>query len=124
MVKNMVMERANILDVKSRLSEYVERAARGERIVICRHNKPVAELRALAPARTTPRPTGPLPGRPSFDVPESFFEPMAEEELALWDGGGSADGPPSPFGPRAAAGGAGMVHQSAPRTSRRGRRTR
>jgi prevent-host-death family protein len=86
MVKNMVMFKVNIFEVKAKLSEYLDRAAGGERIVICRHNKPVAELRAIEDVRMSPRPIGPLPGRPTFEVPPSFFEPLADDELDLWDG--------------------------------------
>ena len=86
MVYNMVMLQVNVFKVKAKLSEYLDRAARGERIVICRHNKPVAELRAIEDIRTEPRPIGPLPGRPAFGIPPSFFEPLPEEELALWEG--------------------------------------
>ena len=81
----MVMIKANILAVKTKLSEFVERAAAGELVVICRHNTPVAELRAVAAARADPRPVGPLPGRPTFEIPASFFEPMTAAELASWD---------------------------------------
>lgn len=95
----MVMTKANILEVKTRLSEYVERAAGGERVVICRHNRPVAELRAVEASRADPRPIGPLPGRPTFEIPASFFEPMAEEELALWEGGRSAEPLPPEWAP-------------------------
>jgi prevent-host-death family protein len=80
----MAMSMANIADLKARLSELVERASQGERILICRHNRPVAELGPVAGVRTDPRPTGPLPNRPTFDVPPSFFEPMSEEELGAW----------------------------------------
>jgi prevent-host-death family protein len=76
---------ANIADLKARLSELVDRAAKGERIVICRHNRPVAELRAVADVRTEPRPVGPLRGRPTFTLAPQFFEPMPEEELRLWE---------------------------------------
>ena len=96
----MVMFKANVFEVKAKLSEYLDRAARGERIVICRHNKPVAELRAVEELRTEPRPIGPLPGRPTFEIPASFFEPLADEELALWEGMTSAD-PLSPAWSRA-----------------------
>src|SRR5439155_25234292 len=85
------MNKANIFEVKARLSEYLDRAARGERIVICRHNKPVAELRAVEEVRTDPRPIGPLPGRPTFEIPPSFFEPMSGDELDLWEGITPAD---------------------------------
>jgi len=39
------MIKTNVAEIKARLSEYLDRALAGERIVICRHNKPVAELR-------------------------------------------------------------------------------
>jgi antitoxin (DNA-binding transcriptional repressor) of toxin-antitoxin stability system len=82
----MVMIKANVFEVKAKLSEYLDRAAGGERIVICRHNIPVAELRAVESTRTEPRPIGPLPGEPTFEVPPSFFEPLPDDELELWDG--------------------------------------
>ena len=80
------MSKVNVFEVKAKLSEYLDRAARGERIVIYRHSTPVAELRAIEDARTEPRPIGPLPGRPTFEVPPSFFEPLPDGELNLWDG--------------------------------------
>jgi len=81
----MVMILASIVDVKAKLSEYLERAARGERILICRHNKPVAELRPVDDVRMEPRPIGPLPGRPTFEIPPSFFEPLPDEDLEQWE---------------------------------------
>jgi prevent-host-death family protein len=88
-----VMAKANIFEVKARFSHYVDRAAAGERIVICRHNHPVAELRPVAAERTEPRPVGPLPGRPSFELSPSFFEPLADDEMSEWEGGA----PPLPI---------------------------
>src|SRR5215813_7828145 len=82
----MVMIKVNVFEVKAKFSEYLDRAARGDRIVIYRHNKPVAELCAVEEARTEPRPIGPLPGRPAFKVPASFFEPLPDDELARWEG--------------------------------------
>ena len=87
----MVMSKVNIFEMKAKLSEYLDRATRGERIVICRHNKPVAELRAIEEVRTDPRPIGPLPGRPTFEVPASFFDPLPQEELDLWDDVAASD---------------------------------
>lgn len=80
------MIRVNIFEAKARLSEYLDRAAQGERIVVCRHNTPVAELRPVSAVRTEPRPVGPLPGRPGFEVPPSFFEPLPDDELESWEG--------------------------------------
>ena len=98
----MVMIKANIFEVKARLSEYLDRVANGERIIVCRHNKPVAELRPVDRARTEPRPIGPLEGRPRFDVPASFFEPLSAEELDAWDRPVSSD--PLVSSPRSARG--------------------
>jgi prevent-host-death family protein len=86
LVNNMVMLKVNIFEAKARLSEYLDRAAQGERIVVCRHNTPVAELRPVTAVRTEPRPVGPLPGRPVFEVPSSFFEPLPDDELESWEG--------------------------------------
>lgn len=91
MTYNVVMYKVNVFEVKAKLSEYLDRASRGERIVICRHNTPVAELRAVEGTRTEPRPIGPLPGRPTFDLPPSFFEALPQEELNLWDGMAASD---------------------------------
>ena len=115
------MWKANVVELKARLSEYLDRASRGERIVICRHNKPVAELRAVEGGRTEPRPIGPLTERPTFEVPASFFEPMSDDELNLWEGVSSAD-PPSPgWAPRAGAR-VGKVAETKAKYPRRGRR--
>lgn len=82
------MNKTSVADVKARLSEYLERVERGDRVVICRHNKPVAELGPVESTRTEPRPLGPLPGRPAFDVGKAFDEPLSDDELAAWEGGG------------------------------------
>ena len=82
------MSKTSIADVKARLSEYLERVEGGERIVICRHNKPVAELVPVEHARSEPRPLGPLAGRPAFSVGDAFLEPLSAAELDAWEGGG------------------------------------
>jgi len=80
----MTMIVINIYEAKARLSEFIEAAAKGERVVICRRNQPVAELRAVASARRTPRPVG--SSKWNFGVPASFFEPLSAEDLAAFDG--------------------------------------
>jgi prevent-host-death family protein len=75
----------NIYEVKAKLSEYVDRAAAGEHVLICRHNRPIVELRAIAEVRTTPRPIGPLPGRPTFDIASQFFDQLSDAELREWE---------------------------------------
>jgi|GEM_PF-571116 len=84
--QNIVMSKVNVFEVKARLSEYLDRAARGDRIVIYRHNKPIAELRGVEALPIEPRPIGPLPGRPAFTVPSAFFAPLPDDEVDMWEG--------------------------------------
>jgi prevent-host-death family protein len=66
------MDTVNLYDAKTNLSNLVERAARGEEIVIAKAGRPLARLVPLA-RRTTPRPLGLLAGQvtvgPDFDDP-------------------------------------------------------
>ena len=75
----------NIFEAKARLSEYLDRMARGERVVICRRNQPVAELRPVAVARTGPRPIGGAKGQ--LAVPSAFFDPLPNDLLDAFGGG-------------------------------------
>lgn len=84
MVIIMTMIIINVHEAKAKLSAYLDAAERGERVVICRRNRPVAELRAATGTRREPRPIGLDKGR--LTVPASFFEPL--DELADdWSGG-------------------------------------
>jgi len=79
----MTMLMVNIADAKAKLSEYVDAAARGERVIICNRNVPVAELRAVEQAPEKPRDLTPMyPGR-TF-MTDAFFEPLPDEELREW----------------------------------------
>ena len=80
----MVMIVINIHEAKAKLSEFLDAAARGERVLICKRNRPVAELRAVESARTQPRPFGGAAGR--FTLPESFFEPLPDDVLDAFEG--------------------------------------
>jgi prevent-host-death family protein len=80
----MVMMIVNIYEAKAKLSEFLELAARGERVVICKRNRPIAELRAVELARTQPRPIGLAQGRVA--VPDSFFQPLPADMLDWFDG--------------------------------------
>ena|SRR5262245_13237111 len=75
----MVMKVVNINEAKAKLSEFVDAVEKGESVVICKRNQPVAELRALPKKRTEPRPIG---GTKGIEILPSFYEPMSDEELA------------------------------------------
>jgi prevent-host-death family protein len=74
----------NIADAKAKLSEFVEAVGRGEQVIICKHNRPVAELRAIETTRTAPRDFSPM--FPGWKIDPGFFDPLTEEELAAWEG--------------------------------------
>ena len=82
----MVMIMVNIADVKARLSEYLEAVSEGETVVICRHNRPVAELRAIEARRTGPRDLTPMFPGETF-LTDAFWEPMTEDDVRAWEGG-------------------------------------
>ena len=81
----MTMLMVNIADLKARLSEFVEAATRGERVVICNRNKPVAELRSIEHAPAQPRDLSPM--YPDWTIDRAFFEPLPAEELVFWETG-------------------------------------
>jgi prevent-host-death family protein len=74
----MTMIVVNIHEAKAKLSEYLDKVAAGERVLICKRNQPVAELRAVEQKRTEPRPIG---GAKGIVIPPSFFEPMPDDWL-------------------------------------------
>jgi prevent-host-death family protein len=81
----MTMIVVNIFEAKAKLSEYLDMAAQGERVLICKRNRPIVELHAVQSARTTPRPVGLARGRVS--VPPAFFEPLPPSAMAGFAGG-------------------------------------
>ena len=75
----------NVHEAKTQLSRLLDRAHGGEEIVIAKSGTPYARLVPLeAPA---PRTLGRYRARDGA-VPDSFFEPLDEAELASWEGGG------------------------------------
>ncbi len=71
------MMEVNIHEVKKHLSEYLERVRNGEVIVICKRNRPIAELRQVTAKDNNPRPVGLAKGE--LVVPPEFFEPLPAE---------------------------------------------
>lgn len=81
----MTMIVVNINEAKARLSEYLDAVGKGERVLICKRNQPVAELRAVEHKRTTPRPIGLAKG--TIKILPSFFDPMPDDWLDEWENG-------------------------------------
>jgi len=78
------MIRLNVHQAKTHLSKYLDRAAQGETILLCKRNTPVAEIRAVAPLRKTKRPIG--LARNKFKISKSFFNPLPKELLDAFEG--------------------------------------
>ncbi|HEY3129794.1 MAG TPA: type II toxin-antitoxin system Phd/YefM family antitoxin [Acidobacteriota bacterium] len=78
------MIRLNIHEAKTHLSRYLNRLRPGEKILLCKRNVPIAEIRALPPSRKKKRPIGLAKGK--IEIPKSFFAPLPEELLAYFEG--------------------------------------
>lgn len=73
------MATANIHEVRENLAEYLAAAERGEEVLICRRNQPVARLVALTPAvPRRRRPLG-LAADAGQALPEAFWDPLPDE---------------------------------------------
>ena len=76
---------ATIFEAKTNLSKLVKHAQKGEIVVITsgRDKKPVAKIAPIHPVKK--KRLGAL-DTPGFALSQGFFEPLSDEELALWDG--------------------------------------
>ena len=79
------MDTVNLYDAKTNLSNLVERAARGEEIVIAKAGRPLARLVPFV-RRTTPRPLGLLAGQ--VTIGEDFDDPLPDEIRLPFEAGG------------------------------------
>jgi prevent-host-death family protein len=73
----MVMLRINVHEAKARLSHYLDKVEKGETILLCRRNLPIAELRPLPRPGRGKRPIGLAKG--TFKLGRAFFEPLPPE---------------------------------------------
>lgn len=80
------MVTVNVSEARANLSQLLKQVEAGEEVVIARNGEPVAKLVSV-PAKQKQ-------GRPEPDIfkgkiliTDSFFDPLPEEELKLWEGG-------------------------------------
>jgi prevent-host-death family protein len=75
----------NLHEAKAHLGKYLARVAKGEIIVLCERNRPVAELRPIPhPENGKPLRLGTLKG--TVKVPEDFNAPLASFERDFYSG--------------------------------------
>ena len=76
------MSTVNVHQAKTHLSRLLAQVEAGEEVVIARRGQPVARLvRCKAKSKRQP---DVLKGK--IVIPDSFFDPLPEEELRLWEG--------------------------------------
>lgn len=76
------MIKVNIHEAKTHFSEYLTKIQHGERVLICKRNVPIAELKLIHQKSEDFRPIG--LAKNSIQIPKSFFEPLPEEILELF----------------------------------------
>jgi antitoxin (DNA-binding transcriptional repressor) of toxin-antitoxin stability system len=77
--------RLNVGEAKTHLSRYLKRVEAGETLVLCRRNRPIAEVRPICEApRQGQREFGLNEGK--FTIPPEFFEPLPAGMLHFFTG--------------------------------------
>ena len=77
------MKAVNLQDAKTHLSRYVDDVEQGEVVILCRHNKPIAEIRSIEKAEEGTPEFGIYDG---FGVSPEFFEPLPDDLLRAFEG--------------------------------------
>ena len=72
----------NVHEAKTQLSRLLARVEAGEDVTIAKRGEPVARLVRCGPRRK--RQPDVLRGK--ITVPDSFFEPLPDDELRAWEG--------------------------------------
>ncbi len=74
----------NVQEAKTHFSHYLDEVAKGESFILCKRNRPIAEIRPIPLKINTKRPIGLANG--TFTVPATFFDELPEETIALFSG--------------------------------------
>ncbi len=80
------MVTVNVSEAKSNLSRLLRQVEAGEEVVIARNGKPVVRLERLAPVKKKRGKRKPGAWKGKITLDDSFFDPLPEEELAMWEG--------------------------------------
>ena len=78
------MIKLNIHEAKTHLSEYLAKLGQGQTIVLCKRNRPTAEIRPIPALPDAPRSVD--LAKDIFELPATFFEPLRhrDPEGARW----------------------------------------
>jgi len=78
-----------IHEAKTHLSRLIARVLAGEEVTIARGKEPVVKLIPVKEPPKAKRVLGTLKGK--IDLDKGFWDPLPEEDLALWNGEGPTD---------------------------------
>lgn len=79
------MTSVSVHEAKTHLSRLIEKVLGGEEVQITRRNRVVARIVPAKGAKKKPL-LGAFKGQ--FELDDRFFEPLPDDELALWNGEG------------------------------------
>ena len=87
MTYHVVMINLNINEIKTHLSSYLTRVSRGETVIVCKRNVPIAKIKPITTLPKKKRPVG-LAGKeyPDFKISQAFFEPLPDDIIAAFNG--------------------------------------
>ena len=77
----------NINEVKTHFSSCLEKVSKGETVIICKRNIPIAEIKPIAARPDKKRPIG-LAGKeyPDFKISDAFFDPLPDDVVSAFNG--------------------------------------
>ncbi len=82
----MAMAQVSVHEAKTHLSKLIARVEAGEEVIIARGNVPAVKIVLI---NGPPRKRGLLGAfKGQFHLDDGFFDPLPDDELALWNGEG------------------------------------
>jgi prevent-host-death family protein len=82
-----MVTKLNVHEAKTHLSRYLDRVEAGETLILCRHNRPIAEVRPIA-SKTSRRKRKFGIDEGKFEISPKFFEPLPEDLMRHFTGEG------------------------------------
>jgi prevent-host-death family protein len=78
------MIKLNVREAKTHLSHYLEEVQKGEKILLCKRNYPVAGIKPIPSHRNSRLPIG--LAKSEFQMPDTFFKELSDEKVMPFDG--------------------------------------
>ncbi|MBI9082267.1 MAG: hypothetical protein JEZ11_01635 [Desulfobacterales bacterium] len=84
---NETMIHLNVNEIKTHLSSCLAKVSKGETVIVCKRNVPIAEIKPIAAIPNKKRPIG-LSGKeyPDFQISDAFFESLPDDIVDVFNG--------------------------------------